>query len=92
MAEKRKLIVIDPVGLYASPVTDLVNEVRKFQSYATLKYEEKEVNLKSMMGVLSLGIPTKATIEICFDGVDEKMAVETIIDYLSDQKVAMIQS
>ena len=68
MAQNLEFIVTDPVGLYATPTTELVNTVKQFHSHVTLKYGNKEVNLKSMMGVLSLGVPTKAKLEIVIDG------------------------
>jgi len=73
-----KFKVNDPVGLYATPATELVDFVKQFHCHLTLRYENKEVNLKSMMGVLSLGVPTKATLEIIADGEDEKRALELI--------------
>ncbi|MFR7592958.1 MAG: HPr family phosphocarrier protein [Longibaculum sp.] len=78
MAQKLVFTVTDPVGLYATPTTELVNAVKQFHSDVTLKYGNKEVNLKSMMGVLSLGIPTKAVLEVTTDGGDEKQAMEEI--------------
>ena len=80
MAQSLKFTVTDPVGLYATPTTELVNTVKQFYCHVTLNYGNKSVNLKSMMGVLSLGIPTKAQIEIVTDGEDEKKAIEVIKD------------
>lgn len=90
MAEMIKCTVIDPVGLYATPATELVNLVKKFNSHVTLYYEDKHVNLKSMMGVLSLGIPTKANLEIIVEGEDEKQAVKEIIDKINELNIAII--
>lgn len=73
-----KFKVNDPVGLYATPATELVDFVKQFHCHLTLRYENKVVNLKSMMGVLSLGVPTKAELEIVADGEGEKRALEMI--------------
>lgn len=78
MAQKLKFIVEDPVGLYATPTTELVNVVKQFQSDITLRYGQKKVNLKSMMGVLSLGVPTKAILEVEANGGDEQQAIDEI--------------
>lgn len=91
MAQNLKFIVTDPVGLYATPTTELVNTVRKFHCHVTLKYDNKEVNLKSMMGVLSLGVPSKAQLEIITDGEDEKRAMEVIIKTLNQLGIAHIE-
>lgn len=91
MAEHIKFTVTDPVGLYATPTTELVNEVKQFHSHVTLRYGAKEVNLKSMMGVLSLGIPTKAEVEITIDGNDEERAQEKIIEKINELGISRIE-
>jgi len=78
MAKEVKVLITDPVGLYATPVTELVDTVKIFNCHVHLFYNEKEVNMKSMMGVLSLGIPSKAHIIIKADGVDEDSAISAI--------------
>ncbi len=90
MAESIKFVVTDPVGLYATPTTELVTLVKKFNSHITLTYEGKNVNLKSMMGVLSLGVPTKASLEITVEGADEKEAMEEIINKINELGIASI--
>ena len=64
--EKYSFVVADPVGLHARPATILVNQASKFASNIKLIYNGKEVNLKSIMGVMSLGVPTKAEVEYPF--------------------------
>ena len=78
MAEKLSFVVSDPVGLHARPATILVNQASKFTSNIKLVYNGKEVNLKSIMGVMSLGVPTKATVEIVAEGDDEKDVIASI--------------
>ena len=46
------------------------------------------VNLKSIMGVMSLGVPTKATVEIVAEGEDEKDVIDSIAKVIKEQKVA----
>ena len=76
MAKTLACIVTDPVGLYATPAMDLIEVAKTFDSDFTLTYSGKTVNLKSMMGVLSLGIPTKAKIVITADGDDEETGIK----------------
>ncbi len=90
MAQVFTFKVTDPVGLYASPATELVDTVKKFQSHVRLTYDGKSVNLKSMMGVLSLGIPTKANLTVTIDGDDEEQACKTIKDKINDLKISSI--
>ena len=87
MAEKLSFVVSDPVGLHARPATILVNQASKFTSNIKLVYNGKE-NLKSIMGVMSLGVPTKATVEIVAEGDDEKDVIASIAKVIKEQKVA----
>ena len=79
--------VVDPVGLHARPATVAVNAASKFKSDVKISYKGKSVNMKSIMGVMSLGIPTQSEITITTDGDDEEEALATIKDVLQAQKV-----
>ena len=78
MAKELSFVVSDPVGLHARPATILVNQASKFTSNIKLVYNDKEVNLKSIMGVMSLGVPTKATVTIVAEGDDEEDVIASI--------------
>ncbi len=79
--------VVDPVGLHARPATVAVNAASKFKSEVKVAYKGRTVNMKSIMGVMSLGIPTQAEITVSCDGEDEDAAIKTIEDVLRAQKV-----
>ncbi len=79
--------VVDPVGLHARPATVAVNAASKFKSDVQISYKGKSVNMKSIMGVMSLGIPTQSEITISADGDDEDAALETIKEVLQAQNV-----
>ena len=79
--------VIDPVGLHARPATVAVNAASKFKSEVKVAYKGRTVNMKSIMGVMSLGIPTHSEITVSCEGDDEDVAIETIEKVLRDQKV-----
>ncbi|MCF0116015.1 MAG: HPr family phosphocarrier protein [Erysipelotrichaceae bacterium] len=80
-------LVIDPVGLHARPATVAVNAASKFKSEVKVSYNGRTVNMKSIMGVMSLGIPTQSNIVISCEGEDEDVAVTTIEEVLRAQKV-----
>lgn len=88
MVKKKEFVVTDPVGLYATPATELVDQMKAFNSDIKLVYASKTVNMKSLMGVLSLGIPTRAKIEIIADGEDEETAINKATDLM--QKLSII--
>ncbi len=82
-----KVVVVDPVGLHARPATVAVNAASKFKSDVKVAYKERAVNMKSIMGVMSLGIPTQSEITITCEGEDEDVAIQTIEEILKTQKV-----
>ena len=79
--------VIDPVGLHARPATVAVNAASKFNSDINVAFKGREVNMKSSMGVMSLGIPTQSEITISCSGDDEDAAVAAIEEVLRAQKI-----
>ena len=81
------VVVIDPVGLHARPATVAVNAASKFKSEVKITYKGRSVNMKSIMGVMSLGIPTQSDVTISCEGEDEDVAVKTIEEVLRAQKV-----
>ena len=85
--KESSVLVVDPVGLHARPATVAVNAASKFKSEVKVAYNGKTVNLKSIMGVMSLGIPTQSEITISCDGEDEEEAIKQIEGILKAQKV-----
>ncbi|RKQ29585.1 phosphocarrier protein HPr [Oceanobacillus halophilus] len=71
-------------GVHARPATLLVNKAGQFQSDINVNYKGKSVNLKSIMGVMSLGIPNGAEIEITADGSDEEEAVQALGEVIKE--------
>lgn len=76
--EKRQYNITAETGIHARPATLLVQTASKFNSDITLEYQEKSVNLKSIMGVMSLGVGQSASVTITADGDDEKEALDAI--------------
>ncbi|PFH81350.1 phosphocarrier protein HPr [Bacillus sp. AFS088145] len=65
-------------GIHARPATLLVNVAGKFNSDINLEYNGKTVNLKSIMGVMSLGIQQGTEIKISANGEDAEQAIAAI--------------
>ncbi|UTH00890.1 phosphocarrier protein HPr [Macrococcoides canis] len=76
--EQKSYVIIDETGIHARPATMLVQTASKFESDIQLEYNAKKVNLKSIMGVMSLGVGKDAEITIYAEGSDEKEAIEAI--------------
>jgi phosphocarrier protein HPr len=75
---QKTITITDNTGIHARPATLLVNKAGSFNSDLTIEYKGKSVNLKSIMGVMSLGIPKDAEITIKAEGPDEQEAIDAI--------------
>ncbi|MBM4764333.1 phosphocarrier protein HPr [Bacillus sp. B15-48] len=84
MAEQR-FKVIAKTGIHARPATLLVQAASKFDSEIHLKYKDKKVNLKSIMGVMSLGVGQGAEITILTEGSDSEDAMKTLEETLTKE-------
>ncbi|WP_078409281.1 phosphocarrier protein HPr [Priestia abyssalis] len=87
MAEKQFTVVADS-GIHARPATTLVQAASKFDADVNLEYNGKTVNLKSIMGVMSLGIPKDAVIKITAEGSDAGDAVAALEDTMKKEGLA----
>ena len=74
--------VIDPVGLHARPATVAVSAASKCACNVTVEFNGKVQNMKSIMGVMSLGVPTQAEVVITCDGANEEEAIVAIEETL----------
>ena len=86
--EKRDFHIIAETGIHARPATLLVQAASKFGSDVNLEYNGKSVNLKSIMGVMSLGVGQNADITITAEGDDEKDALDAIADTMKKEGLA----
>lgn len=83
--EKRDFHVIAETGIHARPATLLVQTASKFSSDINLEYKGKSVNLKSIMGVMSLGVGQGADVAISADGADEKDAIDAVAETMKKE-------
>lgn len=78
----KKIVIKIPTGLEARPVAMLVQVASQFESSVYVECEEKKINAKSIMGMMSLGLPAGEEINVIVDGSDEEAAMESIEKYL----------
>lgn len=83
--EQKSYVIIDETGIHARPATMLVQTASKFDSDIQLEYNAKKVNLKSIMGVMSLGVGKDAEITVYAEGSDEAEAIQAITDVLAKE-------
>lgn len=70
-------------GLEARPIAMLVQVASQYVSNIYLESEERKVNAKSIMGMMSLGLDTGESVTVSVDGADEEEAMKSIEEYLS---------
>ncbi|MGG5253136.1 phosphocarrier protein HPr [Neobacillus sp. SM06] len=87
MAEKQFKVIAE-TGIHARPATLLVQTASKFDSEINLEYKGKKVNLKSIMGVMSLGVGQGADIKISAEGSDAQDALNSLEETLKKEGLA----
>lgn len=75
----KDVTVQNHVGLHARPATFFIQKANEFKSSIWVEKEERRVNAKSLLGVLSLGIVGGTDIRIIADGSDEQVAVDSLV-------------
>ncbi|WP_416147978.1 phosphocarrier protein HPr [Salipaludibacillus sp. HK11] len=88
---KKIYLVIDKTGIHARPATILVSEASKFKSEILINYQAKQANVKSIMSLMSLGIPQGAEVTISFEGVDEEEAFSHIESEIIESKLCEVK-
>lgn len=75
----KDVVIQNKVGLHARPATFFIQRANEFKSSIWVEKDERRVNAKSLLGVLSLGIIGGTTIKIIADGSDEAQAVNELV-------------
>ncbi len=81
---KKTFKIIDEAGMHARPASKLVQTASSFDADLTISYKGKDVDLKSVMGVMSLGVPQNGEITIEVDADDEKNILTTLEEKLRE--------
>ena len=76
----KEVVVQNQVGLHARPATFFIQRANEFKSSVWVEKDERKVNAKSLLGVLSLGITKGTTINVIADGSDEQEAVAVLVE------------
>lgn len=82
----KKMVINIPTGLEARPVALLVQVASQYESNIYVECEDKKVNAKSIMGMMTLGLSAGEEVVVTVDGTDELLAMENIEKYLSSTK------
>ena len=74
----REVTVKNSVGLHARPATFFIQKANSFKSSIWVEKDDRRVNAKSLLGVLSMGIAKGMTVTLIADGQDETEAVNAL--------------
>ena len=82
----KKITINIPSGLAARPAAILVQVASQYESSIYIECEEKKINAKSIMGMMSLGLVAGEEVVVSVNGSDEEAAIEHIEKYLTDKE------
>jgi phosphocarrier protein len=83
----KQYTIIDEAGLHARPASVLVQAASKFSNNITLEFDGKKVNLKSILLIMSLGVPQHSLVSIEVDGNNQKNIFEALEEVLKKYKL-----
>lgn len=81
----RDVTIKNSVGLHARPATFFIQKSNSFKSSIWVEREDRRVNAKSLLGVLSLGIVKGMEITLVADGPDEEEAIEALAELIDNE-------
>ncbi len=87
---KKSFLVTSEYGIHARPATRLVNLAMSFESEIDLSAMGKTINLKSIMGLMSLGVYKGERVTISCEGRDEAEALEKITDFIMAESIGRL--
>ena len=82
MCVKKDVLVQNQVGLHARPATFFIQKANEFKSSIWVEVEDRKINAKSLLGVLSMGITKGTRVSIIAEGPDEEEAVKALTEML----------
>ena len=78
----KEVKISNAIGLHARPATFFIQKANSYSSSIWVEKDDRKVNAKSLLGVLSLGIAKGMTITIMADGQDEALAIDGLTDLI----------
>lgn len=77
---QRDVTITNNIGLHARPATFFIQKANTFKSSIWIEKDDRKVNAKSLLGVLSMGIAKGMTVTLIADGQDEDTAVKDLVE------------
>lgn len=79
----REVVITNASGLHARPATFFIQKANCYKSTILIEKDDRKVNAKSLLGVLSLGIAKGMTVKITAEGQDEDSALEGLVSLVN---------
>lgn len=79
----RDVVITNASGLHARPATFFIQKANSYKSTILVEKDDRKVNAKSLLGVLSLGIAKGMTITLIADGQDEEVAISGLVSLVN---------
>ena len=80
----KEVKITNAIGLHARPATFFIQKANMYNSSIWVEKDDRKVNAKSLLGVLSLGIAKGMTIVLVADGTDEQIAIDGLADLIDN--------
>ena len=81
---KHDVTITNNIGLHARPATFFIQKANSYKASIWLEKDDRKVNAKSLLGVLSLGIAKGMTVTLVAEGADEAAAIEGLVELVQN--------
>ena len=78
----RDIVITNTSGLHARPATFFIQKANSYRASIWIEKDDRKVNAKSLLGVLSLGIAKGMTITLIADGADDEAAIKGLVELI----------
>ena len=83
--QAQEIIIINKLGLHTRAAAKLVATAARFESLIELGLDDRIVNAKSIMGIITLGAGKGTVLNLTVQGADEMAASQAIIDLVNNR-------
>ena len=81
---KHDVTITNNIGLHARPATFFIQKANSYKASIWLEKDDRKVNAKSLLGVLSMGIAKGMTVTLVAEGADEAAAIEGLVELIQN--------
>ena len=81
---KHDVTITNNIGLHARPATFFIQKANSYKASIWLEKDDRKVNAKSLLGVLSMGIAKGMTVTLVAEGTDEVAAIEGLVELVQN--------